>query len=225
MLNYFKQKMGGGNKPTPSNEAFYSPMRIALHSTLTLNTVDMITLQDSLHSLFVQPRGDLVVLGIGTMDMDGTTVYQVYAQDEAEEEFVLQIVEGKDFRTGEKKVDEVTLYKQVVTLQPETQASMERALNDIGYMDLELDGVKYDRVWGDQFTEKMDFRKYYERVVLPTETQNFTNEYLLYGREITGLTGEALVEYLLVGLEENADSAQIMMQVGIQLNVSDITVQ
>lgn len=224
MLNYFKKKWGG-DKSTPATDSFYSPMRIALHSTLTLNTVDMVTLQGSLHPLFVQPHGDLVVLAIGTMVMDGIKVYQVYTQDEAEEEFILQIVEGKDFRTGEPTVDEVTLYKQVVTLQPETQQSLERALNDIGYMDIELDGVKYNRIWGDQFTEKMDFRKYPERVVLPTETQNFTNEYLLYGREITGLTGENLVEYLLVGLEENSDSAQLMMQVGIQINVSDISVQ
>lgn len=226
MWNYAKKKLGiGGNKEVPVTEQFYTPLRIALHSTIDLNTIDMLVLQGTLNPLFKLPAGSCEVLAIGNMDYDGTPVYQVYIKDGAGEEFILQIVEGKDYRTQEPKADEITLFKQVVTFEPETEASLERTLNEIGFMDIELDGVVYQRLWGDNFTEKLDFRTYKEKVVTPGGEVSYTNNYVLYGREVEGVTGEPLTEFLLVGLEENETSAQIMMQVGLQMSQSDIQVQ
>ena len=228
MLNYLRRKkkeLFNRNKEVPATEQFYTPLRIALHSTLKIDSVDMITLKGALHPLFVQPKGDLVVNAIGTFVMDGNKVYQVYVEDEAIEEFILQFVEGKDYRTGELRVDEVTLYKQVVTIEPSTEASLERALADIGFQEIELDEVKYNRLWGDQFTEKYNFETFVENVVTPQGKEQYTDNYILYGREINSITGEPVMEYLLVGLEENETEAQIMMQVGLQLNTTDIEVQ
>lgn len=225
MLNYVKN-MFRRDKDVPSTEQFYTPLRIALHSTLALNSVDMVTLIGALHPLFVQPTGDLEVLAIGKFEMDGIPVHRIYVQDTAEEEFIIQLVEGKDHRSGEPTVDELTLYKQVVTLEPETQASLQRALNDIGFTTIQVDEIEYDRFWGDQYTEKMDFRKFTESLVTPQDgTQRFVNNYILYGRTIRGITGDDVNEYLLVGLEEDDDQAQIMMQLGLQLNINDVKVQ
>lgn len=224
MWNYMKRKLRR-DKEVPATERFYSPLRIALHSTIELNSVDMVTLTDALNPLFVQPQGDLEVLAVGKFEIDGMVVYRFYLQDTAEEEFILQLVEGKDHRTGDPKVDELTLYKQVVTLEPETETSLTRALNDIGYTTIELDGVQYDRYWGDQYTEKMDFRSFNETVVTPTDVNHFVDNYILYGRTIQGITGEDVTEFLLVGLEEDDDQAQIMMQLGLQLNNTDVKVQ
>lgn len=221
---YFKSKFKK-DTDVPSTEQFYTPLRVALHSTISIDSVDMITLGEALHPKFVSPSGDCEVLAIGTINFDGTQVYQLYLQDSAYEEFILQVVEGKEHRTGDATVDEVTLYKQVVTIEPETETALERVLNDIGFTDIELDGVKYERMWGDQYTEKLDFRTFKETVVTPTGTVYYTDNYILYGRPIRNIVGDEITENLLVGLEENENEAQIMMQLGLQLNVNDIKVQ
>ena len=224
MKNYLK-KMFKREKEVPASEAFYTPLRIALHSTITIKSVDMLLMKDSIHPLFVRPEGDLEVLAIGKYDMDGITINQIYLKDTAGEEFILQLVEGKDHRTGDATIDEVSLFKQVLTLEPETETGLERALNDIGFTDIELDGVKYDRLWGDQYTEKLDFRTFREHVVTPTGRETYTDNYILYGRDIQDMTGKEITEYLLVGLEEDETEAQIMMQLGLRFNISDIEVQ
>ena len=222
MMNYLKSKFK--KQKSAAEKGFYTPLRVALHSTLRLNTVDMVTLNGIIHPLFVQPSGSLEVLAIGNFDMGGTQVHQIYVKDEAEEEYILQVVEGNDYRSGDVKVDEVTLYKQVVTLEPDTEDSLNRVLNDIGFLNIKLDGIEYDRIWGDQFTEKMDFRHYNETVQTPTGTDHYENNYLLYGREVESMTGDKVAELLLVGLEESDDEAQVMMQLGLQLNINDIEV-
>jgi len=226
IFTYLKKKFGKKDKEVSVTEQFYTPLRIALHSTLELQTVDMIVLQSVLNPSFVLPSGPLEVLAIGSFTMDGTPIHQVYVKDFAGEEFVLQIVEGKNYRTQEPTVDELTLYKQIVTLEPETDAELQRYLGDIGFDEIEVEEITYSRYWGDAYTEKVDFRKFEEKVITPSGPEQFTDEYLLYGREIDSpIRGECVTEYLLVGIEEGTHSAQIMMQVGLKINPTDITVQ
>lgn len=226
MLNYLKKKFGFNNdKEVPTVEQFYTPMRIALHSTVLLDATDLMLLQSNMHPSMKIPIGQLEVLAIGKVDMDGIPVHRVYVMDTQGEEFVLQLTEGKDYRSQKPVVDEIILFKEAVSFEPETESSMSRALNDIGFMDLELDDVKYDRMWGDEFTEKMDFRTYSENIVTPGGTQQATDNYILYGRTISGVVGDDTNEFLLVGIEENETDAQIVMQVGIQLHPNVIQIQ
>ncbi len=225
-INYLKKKFGIGNREVPLTEAFHSPLRISLYSTIKLETVDLLVLQSALHPDFVIPNGDLEVLAIGKFDMDGTPIHQIYSRDQAGEEFILQIVEGKDYRSQEPIVDEITLFKQVVTLEPETENSVNQQLATIGFQVLVVNDVTYHRIWGDAYTEKADFRIYDEAVITPAGVENYTNQWLLYGREIESpVGGGSINEYLLVGIEENESTAQIMMQVGLALNRTDVLVQ
>lgn len=222
---YLKKKFGSKDKDVPVTEQFYTPLRIALHSTIELQTIDMLILDTVLHPAFNLPQGSLEVLAVGKFDMDGVPIHQVYARDESGTEYILQLVEGKDYRTQEPTLDEATLYQQIVSLQPETRASLDRYLGELGFMTIEVDGIEYNRIWGDAFTEKADFRMYREKVVTPAGKEEFTNEWLLYGREIDHPVGGGKVtELLIVGMEEGGGMGQILMQVGLKLNTSDIKV-
>ncbi len=222
-MNYLKNKLKR-DKDVPATEQFYTPLRIALHSTIKLNVVDILTVT-GLSPLFVVPKGDLEVLAIGNFDMHGVNVFQIYCSDDSQEEFILQVIQGKDYRTNDPKVDEISLFKQVYTEQPETQTSMDRILGQIGFTSLQLEGITYDRLWGDRFTEKRDFDTFHEKVVTPNGTDNFVNNYILYGRDIEDVTGDKLQELLLVGLEEDNDRRQVMMQLGLKLDVNTVSVQ
>ncbi len=222
--NYFKQKWGK-DKDVPAQEQFYSPLRIGLHSTITVNTVDLLLMVDQLNPFYKLPSGDMSVLAIGTFTLDGNKVYQVYTEDPAGEEFILRIVEEEDFHTGEPKVAEVNLFKQVFSQAPETEIGLQSLLANVGLLQIELEGITYDRLWGDQFTEKLDFRTLNETVVTPRDEVVYVDNYILYGRDLTDVLGNEVTESLIVGIEEDDDRAQVIMQAGLSINISDIEVQ
>jgi len=226
IVQYLKRKLGIGGREVPLTETFHSPLRVALHSTIRLETVDLLVLKSVLHPDFVVPDGDLQMLAIGGFDLDGVPVHQLYVRDQSGEEFVLQLVEGKDYRSQTPSVDEITLFRQIATLEPETETALNRELANIGFHELTVGDIVYHRLWGDTYTEKAEFRTYDEKVITPAGVETYTNQWLLYGREVESpIGGDPINEYLLVGLEENESAAQLMMQVGIALNQSDISVQ
>lgn len=216
MLSRFvKHKFGKKKEPeTPSNQ-FYSPLRIGLHSSITINTVDWIVLKSELNNLLDMPTSPLEVLAIGTMDIDGTKMYNIYLQDAKDVEFILRLICSNNQRSGLEEVDEATLYQQVVTMNPETEISLNRILSDIGFEDITVDDVKYNRIWGDRFTEQARLREFPERLIQPQSTTDVLNQYLLYGRLVTDpVSGNVVEEKLLVGIEEDDNTASVVMQVG-----------
>ena len=228
MLNrWVKNRFGSGDKDIPAAEQFYSPLRIALHSTIELTVVDMMILKESLHPKFTLPQPPMSVLAIGKLEMLNTPMYRVYLKDSGGEEYILQIVEGEDYRSGEPTVEELILFQQVVTIEPSSEASLDRCLSSIGFMDLKLDEIQYDRTWGDQFTERLELAECEESIVEPNGSVNvYQNHYVLYGREVDHpIEDEKVTEHLLVGLEEDSHSAQVAMQIGLKLNIQDVKVQ
>lgn len=57
------------------------------------------------------------------------------------------------------------------------------------------------------------------------KSDEYTNHYLLYERKVDNPTSEAVIESLLVGVEENNDGAAIAMQVGLSVPIQNIEVQ
>ena len=71
----------------------------------------------------------------------------------------------------------------MVTIEPSSEASLDRCLSSIGFMDLKLDEIQYDRTWGDQFTERLELAECEESIVEPNGSVNvYQNHYVLYGR-------------------------------------------
>jgi len=224
MMNYLKKKFGRKDKDVPETEQFFTPLRIALHSTVILDTVDYLTNTER-HPSMPLPEGGCEVLAIGTFCISGSPFHHVYIKDQVGEEFVLQIAEGKDYRTQQPIVGEITLYKQIVTIEPETEAEIARHMSQIGFSTIEVDEITYQRLWGDKYTEKQDFRTFVERVVTPSGSQTYEDNYILYSREIADMFGSNVPEFLLVGYEESSDQAQIVMLVGLPMKVQNITVR
>lgn len=219
MFSYFKKP-----KPVPPTEQFYTPLRVSLHTTIELTTVDLVVNKPNLHPAWIIPGSSLEVLAIGNLTMGQAPIHQLYVMDENQEEFIIQLVEGKT-RTGEPRIDEINLFKQIVSLQPETEASLNRHLSNIGFLTIPVDDIEFDREWGDRYTEKAEFRKFPESVITPTGPQSFTNEWMLYKRKVPSvLSDDEIDEMLLVGIEEGEDQAQIIMQIGVKLNLSDLNI-
>lgn len=215
----FKQRREEKRDPTVSERsAHYSPLRIFLHSRIKIFTADWV-LMEGINQEFKFPKGEMDVLAIGKMPYTNElTFWRIYLEDESNNEFILNLLEGIDGQIGE-----AILLKQIATIVPDTQAQLDRFLTNIGFQTLETDtGEIYNREWGDQWTEKVNFRdhEYEERFIAKDEVEDFVNQYILYSREIE--SGEK--EWLFVGLEEGDEFGELAFQVGYNVDLKDIEV-
>ncbi len=216
--NYFKKKFGK-EKEVPAAEQFYSPLRIGLHSTLTINTVDWLTMVESLNKMFTLPSSDLTVLAIGETIQDKAKIFQIYMEDQSKTEFMLQLFCNKD------AVSEATLFKQVVSIVPLTEEEWDENMDGIGGRIIELDGIDYERVWGENHEGKLDLVQFDEKIIEYDNDASYTNNYLLYGRKFESILGGEESEMLLVGVEESDETAEITMMLGLPVPLQNINVQ
>lgn len=223
MLKSYFKKIFGKDKEVAEAERFYSPLRIGLHSTINIETVDWITMKDQLNKSMVLPSSSFTINAIGETKTDDDSIYQIYAMDNDEQEFVLQLYCTNN--GGVPSVVEATLFKQVVNIVPLSESEWDENLDAVGLNTLELDDQVYDRVWGSDNDGRMDLIKFNEKVVESSKTTSYTNHYLLYSRTFISLTDTKETEMLLVGVEETADSAEITMMVGLPVPLSNINVQ
>jgi len=234
IFKYLKKMVGGDEKKEeqPASSQFYSPLRIALHSTIHMQLVDLVLLDGIIHKHLTECVPPFNVNSIGYFPADVGTVYRVYMTDTNSNDYILQMLVGSQEQHKKEggyeavdSVSEVILFRQVVSEQPTSEASWDRCLADIGFETLELDGNKYYRAWGDRYTEKASLLHFSETVVEKTKNVRYDDHYLLYTRSDVHPTNDNLVqEYLLVGIEESDESAELVMQVGIPLALSDIEV-
>lgn len=214
----FKKKREEKRDPTIAERRdHYSPLRIYLHSTINIFTSDWI-LMEGQNNGFIIPNGELSVLAIGKMKLDTNNWWRIYLEDDAGEEYILSMLEGN----GE--IEDAILFKQIATMTPVSQAQLNRITSQIGFQKLETDGgMEYDREWGDQWTEKLDFynNEFDEKFISKEEVEDFVNYYILYSRDIK--SGEK--EWLFVGLEEGEEFGEIAFQTGFSVDVKSIDVQ
>jgi len=169
LKTYLKKKLGFGEKEIPEAEQFYSPLRIGLHTTLDIKTVDWIMIQESLNKAMLLPSQRMSVMGIGKTLADGDEIYNIYLTDQNDEDFILQLFCAEQ-NTGDRVVNEATLYKQVVNIIPATEAEWEVNLAGLGHNLLNLDEKEYRRVWMAETNGKVDMLDFEEKVVLPNKT-------------------------------------------------------
>lgn len=220
--NYLKKKLGG-DKDVADADKFYSPLRIGLHSTITITTVDWLLMKENLNAKMILPTGSFTVNAIGETSTAGDKFFNIYIMDEKEEEFILQLY--CTYKDGNGTIEESTLYKQVVNIQPLTESEWNVNLDAIGYPNLELDDNKYDRIWGDGILGQMDLIEFHEKIVESDNMSNYTNNYMLYSRTFESVLGDEESEILLVGVEESEDTAEIIMMLGLTTPLQNINIQ
>lgn len=221
---YLKKKFGRDKKEdVADSEKFYSPLRIGLHSTIEISTVDWLMMRSLLNPTMVLPTQSLQVLAIGEMQADRDTIYQVYLCDCQDEEFILQLYCTK--RDGAEVVTEATLYKQVFNIVPVDEDDWTENLDSLCYNTIELDEQEYAREWSPEYDGKVDFVEFTETVVETDHKTQYTNQYMLYKRTFTSLVGNEESEMLLVGVEETIETAEITMMLGLTTPILNINVQ
>ncbi len=215
---YLKNKFGK-KKEIPAADKFYSPLRIGLHSTIEIKTVDWIVIKEQLNKTMVLPSSNMSVVAIGEMKADDDLIYHIYMVDQSDQEFILQLY------CTNIKVNEATLFKQVVNIIPLTESEWDEHMGSIGDKNIELDGNTYDRVWGSEHNGHIDLIKFNETIVEQNKTTDYVDNYLLYGRTFKNLTGVDEKELLLVGVEETDETAEITMMLGLSIPLHNINIQ
>ncbi len=226
--NYFK-KIFKREKELPDNEKFYSPLRVALHSTIDINMVDWLSVVTELNQSFVFPTGRLSVVAIGTTDTDESNeLHTFYLIDEKHEEFSLQVMCCPSVRGEGMEVAESILFREVRNVTPMTEDEWAIEMEDIGRRSYDLDNNKYDRVWSPDYKGKIEPLAFEEKIILKEKTQQYTNNYVLYGRDISVPWADkdsTPRELLLTGVEETDDTAELMILIGLTIPLSAISVQ
>ncbi len=140
-------------------------------------------------------------------------------EDQSKTEFMLQLFCNKD------AVSEATLFKQVVSIVPLTEEEWDENMDGIGGRIIELDGIDYERVWGENHEGKLDLVQFDEKIIEYDNDASYTNNYLLYGRKFESILGGEESEMLLVGVEESDETAEITMMLGLPVPLQNINVQ
>jgi len=225
---YFKKLLGGGDSEVPANEQFYSPLRIGLHSTLTLDTIDWVAVTDMLHKDMKMPSGRMSVLAIGTTKVDSHEIFDIYLQDENSDEFILQIVSAPDSKGNGQEFVEGTFYHQVSGVTPLTEAQWSKEMKYVGDTIYHFADYKYSRVWSGDYDDTIELVTFNEHIIRQNETIDYVNNYMLYNREFDvpwAQGGKKPVELLLVGVEETEEDAELVHLVGLNIAQSSIHVQ
>lgn len=223
MIGTYLKKKFGKDKEVPAAEQFYSPLRIGLHSTIEIDTVDWLIMQSELNESMSIPTSNLSVLAIGEIETDGDSIYHVYMEDKDDNEFILQLY-CMD-KAGTKEVTEATLFKQVVNIVPQTESEWEDNTKLMGDNTIELDDNIYHRVWNGDYDGKLPLVEFKEQVIQHNKTTEYTDRYMLYSRAFTSATGAEETEMLLSGVEETDESAEITMMLGLTVPLQNINIQ
>lgn len=224
-INYIKRKLKGRDDNVPANEQFYSPLRIALHSTINVSMVDWLTSLPELNGSMVIPNGNCTVVAIGKVSVRRDEIYNIYMVDGNMEQFTLQLFCSPDDKGQGMLLREATVYRDVLEEYPQTDDEWTVALHNVGNLTYEIDGLTYERLWGGGSVSKVDMETFEESVIRMEEEIDYTNNYILYGRNLTQATHTPQQELLLVGVEESEDSAALVHRIGLPVPISAVTVQ
>lgn len=222
-LKYIKSKFVSKDEEVPANKQFYSPLRIALHSTVNVSMIDWFAAIPELNKSVPMPHGSMSILAIGSVSVEREKIFNIYMLDEKLEEFSLQLYCSPNNKGQGMEVREATLYREVRNVSPVTEDEWTVELYSVGDPELEIDGTLYKRIWSDNAAGKVDLVPFEEDIIREEETLHYTNNYMLYGRELEAPT--PLTELLLVGVEESENSAELVHRIGMGVPISAIKVQ
>ena len=161
-----------------------------------------------------------IIQAAGRVELDDTTIFRFYTDDEA---FLQVVAQGG---TDDTHVIDVKLYHYYDTLDISADRDWDALLNTkIGVAHYELSGYGYDRVW-------QSLSDYHKPVHMRESTydiygaSSFTDQFtMLFERPVT----ESLMESLLLSAEETLNPAGglsrcFVISTGVDLSPSQITI-
>jgi hypothetical protein len=218
MLGKWLKKKLGKQAEVPATEQFYTPLRIALHSTLKVSTVDLIGL--SSHKEFTTPNGDLDVVSIATVDNDPDTIYRVMCYDQDETVYVIQLHAIYDPRNDKAEVNEVMFFKIVDHYEPLDYDEWHKRYQKMRERTYTYGDVEFDRIWGEEVDKAIDLFGFEEKSVgLAGESTTEVSQ-MLFGRELGDVD-----EFLLTSAERDDNMDAIIHFVGYVLPAQAVQVQ
>ena len=220
---YLKGKFGKAEE-IPPTEQFYTPLRIGLHSTITIETVDLLGLTTQFHPNFKLPNGTLDVVAISTIDNDPDKIYRISAVDNDQTPYIVQLVSSYDPRSGEQDITEAMFFQQVSNYEPLTQEEWNGVTDKLGAAAYEVDGLTYERVWGEEQDGVIELFVFEEDVVALDGETKYTLNQMLFGRELTNYDAET-TEFVLMSVEEDDDRDSIITNIGFIIPPQAIRVQ
>ena len=226
-FKYIKSKIVGRvskDKEIPAAEQFYSPLRIGLHSTVNVSMVDWLISLPELNKSMLMPDGNCTVIAIGIVDAGIAEIYNIYMVDGSINEFVLQLFCSPDDKGQGMILREATVYRDVLEEYPQSDDEWTVALHNVGNKTFIMDGIEYERIWGAEHASKVDMETFNETIVRMEETIDYTNNYVLYGRELSQTTHNPQKELLLVGVEESEESAALIHRIGLPVPTAAVSV-
>lgn len=160
--------------------------------------------------------GDLIVVAMGMIDLDGKTVCRFYTESDSMVQFLM---------TG-TEVEEATLYVAYDAYYPDTVARVEEWVGRngrLGARDYELDGTVYQRLWDASDAMHVSPVRYQEKIYNDRDPsfvdRQIQQTAMLYGRPVNA--DRTVGEYLLATLEEHSNgSLLVSMMLGIDIDNS-----
>jgi hypothetical protein len=157
----------------------------------------------------------------GLVDLNGSWLHRYYFDDD---ETWLQV--KTDGGTGDECVSECILWQYWEALSPANHvelATIAGSNSDVGLPNYEVGAFLYHRVWGvaKGQTELVPFTELVFDTSDSQASHSCQHYAMLYRRLIEASTR---AEYVLISVEETADSLQVVTSIGVDLNPADLTV-
>jgi len=191
-------------------------IKLGLDSDISINLIDVVHLD--LHPSFIRPAGNLFIQAIGEFKREGDdnrNTFNVYAENN-ENNYLIEIESVED------RIEQVTLYQNVLTLTPQDPHEWEETLKAITVMELDLDKITFTRSLGGN-SERASLCEFEEVVKSKTGVIDCKNQVMLYERKIEP---DEFIEKLKVIVEvmEIREQASISFYVGFGVHPSMITI-
>jgi len=207
------------------------PLDLRISALVEISEVDFLLGSDDIK--IRHPEGKGVVAAYGVAKVFRSTVHRFYLDFQDDKDYTLQIVLGEN-----QDIEECKFFWSADTVYPEDWDFWMNENNGyIGYSEFDTpDKTRYYRVWENPGAEKvLEQGEGGERItrVPPVQfsetlyfdstgekTETVKHSAMLYGRH----ANDNVDEYLLVGLDEYADTAFIHLLIGLELNPGSLNV-
>lgn len=198
-------------RATPSEKKH---LKLDLNSDISINLIDSIHV--NLHPCFKRPESLFFIKAIGEIENNegNRDIFNIYAENNNQHYLIT-------LETTENKIECASLYQNTLTITPQ-ENEWSGLIQSISAMEIELDGIQYQRVWGGN-VDHAELCNLNENVKTLDGNFECENQLMLYERKIN--PGD-FVEQLRIVVEfiESRHQADVSFYVGFDIHPSTIRI-